>query len=336
MRARRIRSRAWRTFEELAAASPDAPFFATPGHARILREAGVGAPELFVFALEDGSRAVLPTWPTPGRRLVRTFRSPGGGLPGAVLLDAPPTPVRLEAVARALARVPDAAFHLSFEPRSVPPLAAAPERTVRRDDFFVLDLEGGYPHIHDTRFAKDFREQLRKAARRGVSARVEEGPEAYAAFGRLHAAAALAWDPASRRPPSFFAACAHAAEAPGSPVSLVLARSEAHEGRAVAGVLAVRWGDTVCAWLAAMDRDARRLAPSPAAYAHLVERACETGATRLLLGCSGGIASVEAFKRSLGADPIPCAYSLEIRGLAREWARRTRALASGWRPSATP
>ncbi|MDX1649448.1 MAG: GNAT family N-acetyltransferase, partial [Myxococcota bacterium] len=242
-------------------------------------------------------------------------------------------PGRAEAVARALARVPDAAFHLTFEPESVPPLGPAAERSARRDGFFVLDLTGGYERVHAERFAKDFREQLRKAARRGITTSLEHGA-AYAEFGRMHTAAAAAWDPEARRSPAFFAACARAASEPGSPVHLVLARSRDHERRAVAGVLAVRTGATVTAWLAAMDRDARRLAPSPAAYAHLVEHACATGARRLLLGCSGGLASVEAFKRSLGAVPVECAYALEIRGLAREWARRTRALRASWRPRA--
>lgn len=334
MKARRIRSGAARVWEETAAASPEAPFFATPRHARLLEAAGRPRPEVFAFALEDGSRAALPAWPRPGRRLARTFQCPGGGLPGAILCDAPLTPERAEAVARALARVPDAAFHLTFEPASVPPLGPAPARSARRDGFFLLDLEGGYERVHAERFAKDFREQLRKAARRGVTTSLEHGGAAYAEFGRLHTAAAAAWDPETRRSPAFFAACARAASEPGSPVHLVLARSAAHERRAVAGVLAVRTGTTVTAWLAAMDRDARRLAPSPAAYARLVEHACATGARRLLLGCSGGIASVEAFKRSLGAVPVDCAYALEIRGLAREWARRTRALRAAWRPRA--
>jgi CelD/BcsL family acetyltransferase involved in cellulose biosynthesis len=331
MRARRIRSGAARVWEEVAAAAPDAPFFATPAHAAILEEAGAPAPELFAFALGDGSRAVLPAWPRPGRRFVRTFQSPGGGLPGAILCDAPLTPARAEAVARALARVPDAAFHLTFEPASAPPLGPAPERSRRRDGFFVLDLEGGYAQVHAERFAKDFREQLRKAERRGVRTAFATDAEGFGAFGALHAAAAAAWDPQTRRPPAFFAACARAAAAPGAEVHLVLARSDAHEDRVVAGVLAVRRGATVTAWLAAMDRGARRLAPSPAAYAHLVEHACATGARRLLLGCSGGIASVEAFKRSLGATPVPCTYALEIRGLARQLARRTRTLRNAFR-----
>ena len=325
LRLSRIRSDDAALWEELHRRTPDASFFAGPRYAALAAPALAMPAALFAFQAEDGARLAVGTLARPAGVLRRDLLAPGGGLPGQILCDAPLTPARAEALLAALARIPDAAFHLSFEPRTVPPVGDAPERTARREPFFVLDLAPGYERVFADAFAKDFREQCRKSARRGVSVGFAEGRADFVAFGHLYRRAAQAWNPAARRPLAFFAACAREAAAPASPVHLLLARSERHDGAAVAGLLLVHVGDTVTAWMAAMDRGARELAPSAAVYRAAVEWACARGVTRFLLGASGGIASVEAFKRSLGAEPVPCVTGLEVRGRAREWIRRTRA-----------
>jgi CelD/BcsL family acetyltransferase involved in cellulose biosynthesis len=239
------------------------------------------------------------------------------------LSDAPLVPERSAAVLHALAKVPDAAFRLTLDPRQDLGLPAAAERSLRKDRFFVLDLGGGFARIEEQRFAKDFREGCRRATRRGIRVSLERGRDAYQAFAALHATGSQAWEVESRQPMALFSACAAQAIAPGSPLELVLARDGA--GTVVAGILGARRGDTWTCWLAAMDRRARPLAPSTAAYRFAVERACAVGARRLLLGASGGIASVEAFKRSLGAEPIEFELHVEVRGTLREGFRRVRA-----------
>ncbi len=332
MRARRIRGAGRRLWEELLAVRSAPSFFLTPAYAE-LAERTLGTPAtLFAFALDDGHRALLPAFARPAGWLRRDFVSPGGGLPGGLLCDAPWTPARAEAVLRALAQIPDAAFHLSLDPEALPRLRPATERSEHRERFFVLDLRPGYDAVFRDAFAKDFREQCRKAERRGISVAVERGRQAFVEFGHLHRRASREWDAASRKPLAFFAAAAALAEPEGAPVRLALARSEQHDGAAVAGLLTADAGDTVCCWLAAMDRQARRLAPSAAVYRAAVEAACARGARRLLLGASGGIASVEAFKRSLGAEAREALVTLEVRGTAREWIRRTRAATLGARP----
>ena len=77
------------------------------------------------------------------------------------------------------------------------------------------------------------------------------------------------------------------ASAPDAPLDLILARSENEGSRLVAGVLVARSERTHTCWLAAMDRNARHLAPSVAAYRAVIEHACAAGAERLLLGASG-------------------------------------------------
>jgi len=321
VKARRVPRPEPRYWEALVAASPDASFFLTPEFAQIT-EAAYGTPtELFAFECEDGARVLLPARRLASGRL-RTYVAPGGGLPGGLLSEAPLVPERSAAVLHALAKIRDAAFRLTLDPREDLRLPPAPERSLRTDRFFVLDLSGGFARIEAERFAKDFREGCRRAARRGVRVALERGRGAYEAFARLHAAGSQVWDSESQLPSALFSACAAQAAAPGTPLELVLARDGA--GTPVAGILGVRRGDTWTCWLAAMDRRARPLAPSTAAYRFAVERACAAGASRFLLGASGGIASVEAFKRSLGAQPIEFALHVEVRGTLREGLRRMR------------
>lgn len=328
MRARRIRGAERALWEELHAATAGASFFAGPGYGAVAAE-GLGTPaSLFAFALEDGARAAVAAFARPAGLLRRDFLAPGGGLPGGILCDAPLTAARSEALLAALARIPDAAFHLSFEPRTSPPVCNARERSARHERFFVLDLAAGYERVWADAFAKDFREQCRKSERRGISVELAADRAGFAAFGHLHRRAAQSWGSAASKPLAFFSACARLAAAPERPVHLLLARSERHDGAAVAGLLFVHVQDTITCWLAAMDRSARGLSPSAAVYRAAADWACRHGASRLLLGASGGIASVEAFKRSLGAEGVTCMTSLEVRGRAREWIRRTRVAVS--------
>jgi len=321
VKARRIPRPERRFWEALVAVSPNASFFLTPEFAQIA-EAAYGTPtELFAFECEDGARVLLPARRTVGGRF-RTYVAPGGGLPGGLLSDAPLVPERGAAVLHALAKIPDAAFRLTLDPREDLRLPPAPERSLRRDRFFVLDLSEGFARTETERFAKDFREGCRRALRRGVRVSLERGPHAYEAFASLHAAGSQGWEAESQQPNALFSACAAQATVPGTPLELVLARDSA--GEPVAGILGVRRGDTWTCWLAAMDRRARPLAPSSAAYRFAVEHACAGGARRLLLGASGGIASVEAFKRSLGAESIDFNLHVEVRGTLREGLRRVR------------
>ncbi len=324
MRAARLRQTPAGLWEALAAAAPNASFFLTPRYAAIAARAHGVPLELFAFECDDGVRVALPARRLPGPRLRRTYACPGGGLPGGLLAETGLGRRRSAAVLAALARIPDAAFRLTLDPRDALGLPPAPERTLRRDRFFVLDLGGGYAQVESARFAKDFREGCRRAGRRGVTAAVERTRAAFQDFARLHAQGSEAWDAGSRVPAALFEACADDAGAAGSPLELVLARDAG--GAAVAGVLGVCRGDTFTCWLAAMDRKARPLAPSTAAYRCAIERACALGAERFLLGASGGIASVEAFKRSLGAEAVDAELHVEVRGVLREAARRSRAL----------
>jgi len=320
VRARRIAQPAPGLWEQLVAACPNASFFLTPSFAQIAEAAYGRATELFAFECEDGVRVLLPARRMPGGRF-RTYVAPGGGLPGAFLSDVPLVPQQSTAVLQALARMRDAAFHLTLDPRAGLQLPPAPERSLRKDRCYVLDLSPGFPRIAAECFEKEFRRGCRRAARRGVSVSLENGRAAYEAFARLHAAGSQEWKRESRQPSALFSACAAQAAAPESPLELVLARDA--EGGVVAGILGVRRGDAWTVWLAAMDRRAHLLLPSTAAYGFAVERACAAGARHLILGASGGIASVEAFKRSLGARAVEFDH-VEVRGTLREGLRRMR------------
>jgi hypothetical protein len=313
-------------WERLLAAHPDPSFFQTPRFAALARRAYGTPSRLFCVELPGGELAALPARRAAGSLLRPDWVSPGGGLPGGPLSEAPFDSARMDAFLSGLARHPNASFRLSLDPRDSRILTPRASRTLFADRFFVLDLRGGFETVYRDRFAKDVREQCRKAKRRGVEVRSEPSRRGFRDFAALHAAAAAAWDVASRQPAALFEALAELATAPDRPVDLLLARSREDGDRLVAGVLVARGPRTHTCWLAAMDRRARRLAASVAAYRGAVEAACDAGAERLLLGASAGIASIEAFKRSLGAEAIEGEHQLEVRGRLRQGIRHGRRL----------
>lgn len=326
--ARRAGDRA--LWERLLAASPTASFFQTPAYAEIAKRAYGAETQLLAFECEDGARVALPVRRLPGATLRPVFVSPGRGLPGGFLSDRPLRAAHVDAVLRALARRAAAAYRLSFEPSTVPPLARAPERTLSRGTVHVLDLDGGFERVWRERVAGKVRNQCRKAERTGVVVAAETSAGAFAEFAGLHRGCSVRWSAAAREPRALFAACVGHAQGPGAPLLLLLARA-GERGRAVAGALLARRGATWTYWLGAMDRGARELCPGVAVQRAALEQGCAAGARRYVLGASGGIASLEAFKASLGARAVPLDFALEVRGTLRELARRVRGLA---RPAA--
>jgi CelD/BcsL family acetyltransferase involved in cellulose biosynthesis len=324
--------RAHALWQRFLAGDPDASFFATPRYAELALRA-YGTPTRLV-AVEDGDGPCLlvPARELRARGLRRDLVSPGRGLPGALLRRPGLTPAALEAALRAVARLPRTALRVTLDPRDVPPLAASAERSVRPARSHVLDLAPGFTALWRERVSGKVRNQCRKAERAGVHVAEETGAAAFEAFARLHRAASGQWGADAREPLALFEGAALAARDRASGLSLVLARDGGPGGSLVAGALLVRRGDTTHYCLGAMDRAARALCPSVAVQRYAIDRACATGARRYALGGSGGIASLEAFKASLGAQAVE-GVEVEIRGRLRELARRIRRVVQGGRDS---
>jgi CelD/BcsL family acetyltransferase involved in cellulose biosynthesis len=327
--------RARSLWDAFLAGAPDASFFATPRYADLARSAYGTPTRLVVVEDGEGPCLVAPARELRARGLRRDLVSPGRGLPGALLKRPGLAAGALDAALHAIARLPRTALRLTLDPRDALAIGASPERSLRLGRVHVLDLAPGFTALWRERVSGKVRNQCRKADRAGVHVAEETGARAFQAFATLHRAASGQWGADAREPVALFEGLALASRDRRAGLSLVLARDGGAGGPVVAGALLARRGDTVHYWLGAMDRAARALCPSVAVQRFAIDRACATGARRYVLGASGGIASLEAFKASLGAEAIEFGFEIEVRGRLRELARRIRRVVQGGRDSFT-
>lgn len=159
----------------------------------------------------------------------------------------------------------------------------------------VIDLREGYARA-TSRYSATTRNQIRKALRRGVSVRTASGESDVPAYHALHTRLVRQkeWK-GSRYPLALFVELARLRDS----VRILLAE---HDGRIVSGGVFIRDGCSVLYWHGASDRDYSHLFASRPLFDHAIQWACETGASFVDLGGSAGIASLEQFKASWGAQ----------------------------------
>ena len=160
----------------------------------------------------------------------------------------------------------------------------------------VLPLQHGYARIA-TGYSATIRNQIRKAARRGVCVR-DAGSEAdVRAYYDLHARLVeqKEWR-GFRYPLALFLELIRLKDF----VRLLIAE---HEGRIVSGALLFRDTDCVLYWHGASDRQHSHLFASRPLMDEAIRWGCETGASFVDFGGSAGIPSLEQFKSSWGAQP---------------------------------
>jgi len=160
----------------------------------------------------------------------------------------------------------------------------------------VLQLGPGYPRVASS-YSATIRNQIHKAARRGVSVRVAHRETDVRAYYELHArlVGQKEWR-GFRYPLTLFLELIQLKDS----VRLLVAE---HEGRLVSGALFFRDADCVLYWHAATDREYSHLFASRPILDEAIRWACDTGAKFVDLGGSAGIASLEQFKSSWGARP---------------------------------
>ncbi|MFN2371253.1 MAG: GNAT family N-acetyltransferase [Candidatus Krumholzibacteriia bacterium] len=163
----------------------------------------------------------------------------------------------------------------------------------------VLDLGGGAEAVA-ARFRKSKRNERNRGLRRGCEVAVTAADADLAAWHRLHHAACRRWGTAPLPLDLLRDLLQRAPAADGGSAFFTCVRCE---GRVVGGHLNLHRGDGVTAWSGVTDPAvARTHFPSTLAVWGDVEEACRRGARWLDLGSSGGIASLEEFKRTLGAE----------------------------------
>jgi CelD/BcsL family acetyltransferase involved in cellulose biosynthesis len=344
-------------WNELVADNPTALIFQTPQWLNCVCRSGVGKDASRLYEAPDGRRAVLPlvAHPLLGGATIETSLPAGWGT-GGLVMPGGPCPGDIVAVLTDLAARPVLQTRLrptflaasAWEQAVVPRLIAQPAQT------HVLDLRGGMDVVWSRRFRSDTRRSFRIAQARAESAglTIECGSSAdlVAAFYELY----LGW--VDRR-----------ARARRIPVQLARRRALRAEPRRkfeqVASTMGTccrirvaRVGDRLVAasitlisnrtavyWRGYDDREvANPLHTVELLQLEAIKDACGEGCSDYEMGESGGVASLERFKRKLGAQPQRIAeYRLERLPLTRAASAmataRTRVEAALARPAgATP
>ncbi len=189
----------------------------------------------------------------------------------------------------------------------------------------VIDLVDGADAAR-ARFNKAKRNELSRGLRRGCEPGVTTDPDDIAAWHALHVQAAAHWGVA----PVAAAMVRDLVTAPpaddGTGAFLVCVRAE---GRIAGGHLVLHRGRWATAWLGVTDPAlARTHFPATVAVWGDLQEAERRGARRLDLGASGGIGSLEGFKRYLGATELPRGW-YQAETLPRRLLRRLRPQRSG-------
>ena len=157
----------------------------------------------------------------------------------------------------------------------------------------VLSLEGRTFDEYAAALRHETRKDLRHAAREGVQVREEPAAltEAYA----LYRGQAKAWRGHRPYPLLFLQALL---DHPSRFARLYAAR---RGGELLSAILALSCGTEVFLWWSGSSPESRRALAYPYLIVEIVRAASASGATRVNIGSSGGIAALERFKDSLGA-----------------------------------
>lgn len=167
--------------------------------------------------------------------------------------------------------------------------------TSHRESTHVLPLVPDYAALF-ARFSSTIRNQIRKARARGVMVREATDVSTVESYYLLHRK--LAREKGTYEfiyPLELF-------------LGLLPLRSAArllvaeYEGKVVAGGLFFRDGASVVYWHGAADRDYSNLFPARLVFEEAIRGACESGAMLFNMGGSAGIASLEKYKESWGAE----------------------------------
>lgn len=183
----------------------------------------------------------------------------------------------------------------------------------------LIDLEGGAEAVAAGRLSMAKRNERNRGLRRGAEVTATRDQAAVAAYYPLYLAAATQWGVAPT-PLAFLQALL---EDPHDRVFFTCVRLD---GRVIGGHLNLHLGDRVFAWNGVSDPAvARTHFPATLCFWGDIVEACRRGARWLDVGASGGIATLDGFKRYFGAETRPRGYYVD-EGAALRAARRARML----------
>lgn len=344
-----VRSTPPRDWARLVAADPAADYFHTAVWTTLVAEHLAGATPLWL-AVRDGGELVggLAAIRHGGR--VRRVHSSVFGCAGGPLVAASLPPDLAVEIGEFLVRalldqrgrgLTGAAIALNpdHEARWGSRLANDP-RFLRKDSpAAVVSLEGGTDAVA-ARMRKSKRNERNRGLRRGLQIDVTTSREDLEAYHRLHERAARAWGQPVLPWPLLVDLVERGGGEEGGSAFFVAVR---HEGRLVGGHLNFHLGATVTAWHGVTEPAlARSHFPATVAVWGDIVEACRRGAGRLDLGGSGGLASLESFKRGFGARTRARGWYVAdsgrlrfLRRLRDWWRRAAGRRRSRWHDGAT-
>lgn len=187
----------------------------------------------------------------------------------------------------------------------------------------VVELGGLDPEDPMRDWDPDPRRKVRMAREQGVRVRATSGPADWDAYDAVYRKALRRW---GERATSSYPRemLADIAAFPESSMRLWLAE---HEGAVAAGYIAFYHNRHACIWHGASDPERFRTGAVQLLYHEMIAHAARAGFAVFDLLGSGGIASLEAFKRSLGTRTLAYDSFLNrtgILGKFAEWKDRRK------------
>jgi hypothetical protein len=175
----------------------------------------------------------------------------------------------------------------------------------------VLDLEGGFEHVWEHRFATRTRRNARRAERQGVVVECDTTGRFMPVFYALYLRSVDRWARQAGQPLPLARFRARLRE-PLRKYQRIAARLGTAcrvyvawvDGKPAASTIALHHGFNASYWRAAMDKDLAD--PSRATFLLLrrsIEDACAGGCRHYHMGESGNSASLAYFKEGFGAEP---------------------------------
>lgn len=326
-------------WQRLVDADPEAVPSQTPDWLDCICRAGTYTDVSRLYTMPDGRQLVLPLVRRahrPSRLATEASQPVGWGTGGLVAAGGDVRPEDVAAVFRDLAEGPALRTSVRPCPRCAATYAAGAPAGVLTVPHLgqVLDLDGGFDRVWNSRFAGAVRSAVRKAERSALTVERDTSGRLVPAFYDLYSASVARWagqqhEPlalarlrARRRDPR--AKFVDVARRLGDRCTVWLASLD---GQPAAAIIVLRQGGTATYWRGAMDKE---LAGPPRANDLLqrmaIEDACRSGCRYYSFGDSSPDSSLARYKSRFGAASCPyVGYRLERLPLtaAEAAARRT-------------
>jgi hypothetical protein len=301
-------------WSEVLADDPGATIYQTPAWFEATKAASGAKDVSRLYVLEDGRRLVLPMLrrvPVPGVVLDDSYPGTygaGGLLASGGLRASDVAHVLTDLLRRSATRTRVKATYQTAGCWDAVHIRGVKGLSQRVE---VLDLDGGFPRVWDTRFHSSARRAVRKAERSRLIVECDSGERLISTFYDLY----LEWT--DRR-----------AEESGLPPAVAAWRARRREPLRMFQAVATRLGDCCRVWVASYDGEpiaamitlvyrehavywrgySKKAVAGPLRANNLLQRlaiedACEAGCRYYSMGESGGVAPLIRFKQTLGATP---------------------------------